>query len=148
MKYDRHIHSKRTSRESSRTSASPRGVSDSHSRMLDLVKERGPSTEKRFTQEVRATETRVGRGLDDTALLARRLSAAEDMDKVPARAETQIKDVTEGRQKVQDTLELLEEGELVDDDSLQAPNKYKCNDKRVLWPQKYPSSGNYSKHLI
>lgn len=148
MKYDRHIHSKRTSRESSRTSASPRGVSDSHSRMLDLVKERGPSTEKRFTQEVRATETRVGRGLDDTALLARRLSAAEDMDKVPARAETQIKDVTEGRQKVQDTLEPLEEGELVDDDSLQAPNKYKCNDKRVLWPQKYPSSGNYSKHLI
>jgi hypothetical protein len=153
MKYDRHIHSQRilvhsSSRESSRTSASQHGVYDCYSRMLDLVEEHGPSTENRFTQEVRATETCSGRVVDDTALLARTLPAAEDMDKEPARADTQIKDVTEGRQKVQDTDEPLEEGELVDEDSIQASNKYKCNDKRVVWPQKYPSLGNYSRYLV
>lgn len=146
-KYDRNIHLQRilvhSSRESIRTS-SPHGVSDSHSRMMDLVKEYEHSTEKRLIQEVRATETCSRRVLDDVALLARTHLAAEDVDKVPARVDTQIKGVTEGRQKVQDTDESLEEGELVDEDSIQEVNEYRHNDKLIVWPHKYPSSGNCS----
>jgi hypothetical protein len=153
MKYDRHIRSQSilvrySSRESSHTSASSCGVSDSHSRVLSLIREHGPSTEKRFTQEERVSETCSRRVLNDTVVLARTLPAAEDMDKELATADTQSKDVAEGRQRVQDTDEPLEEGELVDEDSIQATNEYKCNDKWVVWSQKYPSSGNYSRYLI
>jgi hypothetical protein len=151
--HDRHIHSQRvfvhsSCRKSSHTLASSHGVSDSHGRILDPVKEHGPSTDKRSTQEVKATETYTRKVSDDTALLAGTVSGAEDVGKEPATIDTQIKNVTEGRQNFQDTDEPLEEGELVDDDSMPALNEYKCNNKPAVWLQQYPSPGNCSQYLV
>jgi hypothetical protein len=152
--HDRHIRSKRTllhssSRESSHTSSasssSSHGIPDSHSRMQKHLKERRYSANKRSTQEGRRPiETYLSRLSGDTASLLGTLSAAKDMEKELAASYTQIKDAVGGRQKMQDSDESLEEGELVDEDSMQGLNKYKCNVVRL---QKYPS-GNFVRYLV
>jgi hypothetical protein len=157
--HDRHIHSKRafvhsSCRESSHTSStsssSSYGIYDSHSRMLKHFKELRPSANTRSTQEGRPIETCSRRLSSDTALLVGMLPAAKakDAEKERATAYTQIKDAVDGRQKMQDTDESLEEGELVDEDSMQGLNKYECNDKLAVWLQKYSASGNFTRYLV
>jgi hypothetical protein len=150
--HDRHIHSERTlahssSRESSHTSSSSssHGIPDSHSRMLKHFKEHRYSAYKRSTQEGRPIEMCSRRLSGDTASLLGTFSPAGDAEKELATSYTQIKDAVVGRQEMQDTDESLEEGELVDEDSMQGLNKYKCNVVRL---QKYPSSGNFVRYLV
>jgi peroxiredoxin len=155
--HDRHIHSKRSlvhssSREyshpSSTSSSSSRGISDSYSRMLKHFKEHRPSANKRSLQEGRPIETCSTRLSGDTASLRGVCSGAKDVEKELATSYTQIKDAVDGRRELQDTDESLEEGEVVDEDSMQGLNKYKCNDKLIVQLQNYPSSGNFIRYLV
>ncbi|XP_023715408.1 uncharacterized protein LOC111868708 isoform X3 [Cryptotermes secundus] len=139
--HNRHLHSKRTFvHSSSRESIHPaptssHGISDSYSRMLTHFKQHRPSANKRSTQEGRPIETCSRRLSDDTTLLLGMHSAAKDTGKELATSYIQIEDAMDGRQEMQDTDESLEEGEVVDEDSVHGLNKYKCYDK-----PKYPSS--------
>lgn len=135
--HDRHMRSSRESSHTSSASSSSHGIPDSHSRMPKHFKEHRHSANKRSTQEGRPIETCSRRLSGDTASLLGTFSAAKDLKKELATSYTQIKDAVGGRQEMQDSDESLEEGELVDEDSMQGLNKYKCNVVRL---QKYPSS--------
>jgi hypothetical protein len=84
----------------------------------------------------------------DTSSLLGMRSAAKDAEKELATSYTKIEDATDGRREMQDTDESLEEGEVVDEDSMQGHNRYKCNDKLIVRLQKYPSSGNFIRYLV
>lgn len=153
--HDRHVHSNRTlahssSRESSHPSStsSSHGISDSYSRMLKHFKDHRPSANKRSTQEGRPIEMCSRRFSGDTSSLLGMRSAAKDAEKELATSYTKIEDATDGRREMQDTDESLEEGEVVDEDSMQGHNRYKCNDKLIVRLQKYPSSGNFIRYLV
>jgi hypothetical protein len=160
--HDRHIHSERTlvhssSRESSHpsstsssssSSSSSHGISDSYRRMLKHFEEHRPSANKMSSQEGRPIEMCSRRLSGDTASLLGMHSVAKDVEKELATSYTQIKDAVDGRQEMQDTDESLEEGEVVDEDSMQELNKYKFNDKLIGRLQKYPSSGNFIRYLV
>lgn len=125
--YDRHFHSQRVLvRSSSRDSrcTSSRGRHD-----------------RRPVQDVRATEMDSTKVSGGTTLIGAPTSV-EDMEQQPLTVDRQIKDVMRGRQKVLAVDESPEEGELLDEDSLPEYDEDRCDDKRMVWLQKHPSSGN------
>jgi uncharacterized DUF497 family protein len=135
-------HFSRESSHSSSTSSSSssHGMSDSHNRTWKHSKEHQLSANKMSTQEWKPKETRSRRHSADTASLLRTLLTAKDMRKEPTVLCTQIKGAVDGKQEMQDTDDSLEEGELVDEDSMDGLSTYKSNDN-----QKYPSSGNFTR---
>jgi hypothetical protein len=140
--YDRHVHSRvpvhSSSRESRCTSSSSSSSSSSS---------RGHHDE-RSTQEVKAKELGSTKVSGDTALLTGAFTAVKDMGQQPAAVDTQIEDVMHGRQKVLDNDESPEEGELLDEDSLQELDSNRCNDRLAVGLQKYPPSGNGRKYSV
>jgi hypothetical protein len=122
--YDRHVHSQRvlvhSSSRESRCMSSSSSSSSPHGRH-----------DKRSTQEVKATELGSAKVSGDTALLTGALTA-----------------VKHGTRKVLDNDESLEEGELLDEDSIQELDTGRCNDKVTVGLQKYSSSGNGSKYSV
>jgi hypothetical protein len=155
--HDRHDYSKRSLvhsfRESSHTSSSSSSSSsyrmfDSRNRMLKHFIEHRSSANKLPMQEAESIETCSRRLSTDTASLPGTLSVAKDTGKEPVASYTQSKGAVDGKPEMQDSDESLEEGELVDEDSVQGRNRYKCDDKLVVRHQKYPSSGNFTRYLV
>jgi hypothetical protein len=139
--YDRHIHSQRvpvhsSSRESRCTSSSP-PLSSSHGRH-----------DRRSVQDLRATEmdsTKLSGGI---VLLSGAPTAVKDMQRQSVAVDTQVKGVTSERGKVLADDESLEEGELLDEDSLPEYEEDRYDDKHTVRLQKHPSSGNGKKYSV
>jgi hypothetical protein len=138
--YDRHIHSQRvpvhSSRESRCTSSSSSSPSSSHGHH-----------DRRSVQDLRATEmdsTKLSGGI---VLLSGAPTAVKDMEQQSVTADTQVKGVMHGRQEVLADDESLEEGELLDEDSLPEYDEDRY-DKHTAWLQKHPSSGNGKKYSV
>jgi hypothetical protein len=83
-----------------------------------------------------------------TVLLIGAPTALKDMEQQSVTVDTQVKGVMHGRQKVLADDESLEEGELLDEDSLPEYDEDRYDDKHVVWLQKHPSSGNGEKYSV
>jgi hypothetical protein len=133
--YDRHISSQRvpfhfSSRESWCTSSSSSSSSGYNDR--------------KSAQEVKAVEISSTKISSDRVSLTGMSTGVKDLEQQPGTVDAQMKGVKHGRQKVLDNGESAEEGELLDEDSLEEFDDEKCD----AWLRKDPSSGNHGKYSV